>query len=184
MKPIETRYKGCRFRSRLEARWAVFFDALDVRWEYEREGYNLGGGDLYLPDFWLPDSQLWVEVKGKDLSDREERVAQALATSTMRPVAVVGNDRSPVGRGSESALAIGRIFYPETVRPNRLAVDGLATIYQCRQCALVRIASLNDSDWYCHGCGEFTSPFDTDALRTAEQVARSARFEHGESGAG
>lgn len=27
IKPIETRYKGCRFRSRPEARWAVFFDA-------------------------------------------------------------------------------------------------------------------------------------------------------------
>ena len=32
MKVMETRYKGCRFRSRLEARWAVFFDALGVRW--------------------------------------------------------------------------------------------------------------------------------------------------------
>lgn len=30
MKAIETRYKGYRFRSRLEARWAVFFDALGL----------------------------------------------------------------------------------------------------------------------------------------------------------
>ncbi len=30
IKAIETRYKGYRFRSRLEARWAVFFDALSV----------------------------------------------------------------------------------------------------------------------------------------------------------
>jgi hypothetical protein len=29
IKAIETSYKGYRFRSRLEARWAVFFDALD-----------------------------------------------------------------------------------------------------------------------------------------------------------
>lgn len=41
MTPIETRYKGYRFRSRLEARWAVFFDVLGVRWEYEPEGYDL-----------------------------------------------------------------------------------------------------------------------------------------------
>jgi hypothetical protein len=27
LRPIETRYRGFRFRSRLEARWAVFFDA-------------------------------------------------------------------------------------------------------------------------------------------------------------
>jgi hypothetical protein len=29
---IPTRYKGYHFRSRLEARWAVFFDALGIKW--------------------------------------------------------------------------------------------------------------------------------------------------------
>lgn len=45
IKAIETKYKGYRFRSRLEARWAVFFDALGVRWEYEIEGFekDVGG---------------------------------------------------------------------------------------------------------------------------------------------
>lgn len=45
MKPIETRYAGCRFRSRLEARWAVFFDTLGVKWLYEPEGFVVGHGD-------------------------------------------------------------------------------------------------------------------------------------------
>jgi len=63
MKAIETRYKGYRFRSRLEARWAVFFDALGVRWEYERQGFDLGSAGCYLPDFFIPDMNLWVEVK-------------------------------------------------------------------------------------------------------------------------
>ena len=43
LKAIETEYKGYRFRSRLEARWAVFFDACGVKWEYEPEGYVLSG---------------------------------------------------------------------------------------------------------------------------------------------
>ena len=30
IKAIETYYKGYRFRSRLEARWAVFFDAAGI----------------------------------------------------------------------------------------------------------------------------------------------------------
>ena len=51
MKVIETEYKGYRFRSRLEARWAVFFDACGVRWEYEPEGIILSDGSWYLPDF-------------------------------------------------------------------------------------------------------------------------------------
>lgn len=51
VQPIETVYKGYRFRSRLEARWAVFFDALKLEWEYEPEGFELGKGIRYLPDF-------------------------------------------------------------------------------------------------------------------------------------
>lgn len=62
--PIETQYAGCRFRSRLEARWAVFFDALDIEWEYEAQGFETPAGKRYLPDFWLPELQLHVEVKG------------------------------------------------------------------------------------------------------------------------
>lgn len=63
IKAIETKYKGYRFRSRLEARWAVFFDALGLEWEYEPEGYDLGDLGWYLPDFYLPEEKIWVEVK-------------------------------------------------------------------------------------------------------------------------
>ena len=74
--PIQTEYKGYLFRSRLEARWAVFFDALGVKWEYEPEGYDLGDGLLYLPDFLLhgvtvnhayqqTNRDIYVEVKGR-----------------------------------------------------------------------------------------------------------------------
>lgn len=67
IQPIETRYAGHRFRSRLEARWAVFFDTLGIRWEYEPEGYLVGPNRTpYLPDFWLPQEKLWVEVKGAE----------------------------------------------------------------------------------------------------------------------
>lgn len=63
IKPIETQYKSFRFRSRLEARWAVFLDALGLNWIYENEGYNLGVGNYYLPDFWLPDYGMFLEIK-------------------------------------------------------------------------------------------------------------------------
>lgn len=65
---IQTRYAGYHFRSRLEARWAVFFDAVGVPWEYEKEGFELndeinGVTGRYLPDFWLPKQQTWLEIK-------------------------------------------------------------------------------------------------------------------------
>lgn len=63
IKPIETEYNGYKFRSRLEARWAVFFDAADIEYEYEPEGFEGEGGNRYLPDFYLPESQMYVEVK-------------------------------------------------------------------------------------------------------------------------
>jgi hypothetical protein len=61
-KAIETKYKGYRFRSRLEARYAVFFDAIGLRWQYELEGFDLGGV-WYLPDFFIPDWNTYLEIK-------------------------------------------------------------------------------------------------------------------------
>lgn len=70
VKAIETIYNGYRFRSRLEARWAVLFDALGIRYQYEPEGYEVpfikGAPLRYLPDFYLPDYGIFAEVKGVD----------------------------------------------------------------------------------------------------------------------
>lgn len=63
IKPIETVYNGYRFRSRLEARWAVFLDALRIPYEFEHQGYDLGEWGWYLPDFWLPREEAYVEIK-------------------------------------------------------------------------------------------------------------------------
>jgi hypothetical protein len=82
--PIQTTYGGYRFRSRLEARWAIFFDHVGITWKYEPQGFMVGqrweSWDEedksspstrderipYLPDFYLPNLDLWIEVKGDD----------------------------------------------------------------------------------------------------------------------
>lgn len=61
--PHETRYQGHRFRSRFLARWAVFFDEMGIRWEYEPPGFALTNGVCYRPDFYLPELHVWVEIK-------------------------------------------------------------------------------------------------------------------------
>lgn len=63
IKAIETVYRGYRFRSRLEARWAVFFDYMGIAWDYEHEGYQTTTG-YYVPDFWLPQVYLRETKKG------------------------------------------------------------------------------------------------------------------------
>src|SRR3990167_4849797 len=88
MNPIETVYKGYRFRSRLEARWAVFFGTLGIKWEYEVEGYKLPSG-YYLPDFWLPvfENGMYVEVKPdiKSFLPTQAKV-QDLCIESQKPV--------------------------------------------------------------------------------------------------
>lgn len=67
VRALPTTYAGHQFRSRTEARWAIFFDALGVPWEYEPEGYDVNG-QWYLPDFKLylgqgQSRRVWFEVK-------------------------------------------------------------------------------------------------------------------------
>lgn len=57
-KAIQTRYRGYEFRSRLEAKWACFFDLCGWRWAYEPP--ELPG---WIPDFAVGDYATLVEVR-------------------------------------------------------------------------------------------------------------------------
>lgn len=55
---IPTEYKGVKFRSKLEARWAVFFDTLGIEWDYEPQGYEIGTGYMaYYPRYLFSDGE-------------------------------------------------------------------------------------------------------------------------------
>ncbi len=85
---IQTRHNGLLFRSRLEARWAVFFDTCGINYCYEAEGFSLPSGN-YLPDFYIPNQPafrhnkngLFVEVKGV-ATDKSHSVLEELAMHT------------------------------------------------------------------------------------------------------
>lgn len=99
--PLETRYAGCRFRSRLEARWAVFFDKLGIKWEYEPQGYTVGPSRrAYLPDFRLPELQTFVEVKGE---------AERLDIDLLVDLTRYGEEPYTVVLGNVPAMEVGRI---------------------------------------------------------------------------
>lgn len=86
--PIETIHNGYRFRSRAEARWSVFFTALGIPYEYEKEGYDLDGL-RYLPDFYLPTLKAWVEIKGEEPTLEERLKARCLALATGEEVYIL-----------------------------------------------------------------------------------------------
>jgi len=64
MKSLQTQYAGYLFRSRLEARWAKYFNLMGIQFNYEPLGVQLESGKKYLPDFFLPSLNIFVECKG------------------------------------------------------------------------------------------------------------------------
>ena len=185
MKSIETHYAGCHFRSRLEARWAVFFDALNVRWLYEPEGFELSVG-RYLPDFWLPDTKVWVEIKGSDPNARDRARFLELA----RWASAAGHRSrllGPVGRQSaEFDGMVGVPCFIATTEYVPVAGPGVEPVHLDERGVLhvdpsnyadvpIEYWTLTRSIWV---PGHTRSDIDA-----ALAAARSARFEFGQSGA-
>ena len=167
LKPIETVYRGYRFRSRLEARWAVFFDTLELPWKYEDEGYELGPAGWYLPDFSF--EQVFTEIKPKGYpSDRTQLLCEQLATCSDKGVQLVCGDPWPDEYEG---------FY---FAPNAGLVYIDAAFYCCPGCGAVGMSGLNSQlCWTCGGQYQFG--FASKSLMRAYAAARGARFEHGET---
>lgn len=91
MESLPTSFNGYRFRSRLEARWAVFFHTLQIDYRYEPEGYNLEG-TRYLPDFWFPEQDCWIEVKPYTPTEAEREKARLLALHSGKEVYILAGD--------------------------------------------------------------------------------------------
>ncbi len=88
---IETFYNGYKFRSRLEARWAVFFDKSGIKYRYELEGFKLNG-IWYLPDFFIPEWSIWIEVKPDLPTEKECEKAIRLCIARDEPVIILAGD--------------------------------------------------------------------------------------------
>lgn len=146
---IPTEYAGIRFRSRLEAQWAAFFDLLQWRWEYEP--FDLRG---YIPDFSInaarfgKPSTLLVDVKpaascGELTARSQEWVTKTAGWSG--DVLFVGASLllscdAPV---PHQRLAVGHHLYSyafdgcdaEDVRmASNITTPACATISKCRPC--------------------------------------------------
>ncbi|QCX75453.1 hypothetical protein C9F11_08820 [Streptomyces sp. YIM 121038] len=180
--PIETSYGGYRFRSRLEARWAVFFNALGVRWEYEPEGYVLDGTP-YLPDFkiMLPgDRTVFAEVKHVENDEHEGRhvdLCRDLADGTGHPVLLLTG--APGHRMYHQFLP-GQDRGAFTAAFFRDHEGFLATAddYWFRKVVMDPVSGVLE---FAGDERQMRKSFG-DGLVEAVRAARSARFEHGERG--
>ena len=175
IKAIETVYNGYRFRSRLEARWAVFFDTLGIKYEYEKEGYDLGEAGWYLPDFWLPDLECWVEIKGQHPTRDEQTKLAVLTEQRQDSVGVIRSTTPDVVANEGYGYWSGKFA-------------GWQTFAQCLGCDAVGMMILSEQSktvLFRMRCACDRTLFgitpDTPELQAACAAARQARFEHGET---
>ena len=183
-KAIQTRYKGYHFRSRLEARWAVFFDAMGLEWEYEPEGFELPSGEWYLPDFFLPitysdfpyeSAGYWFEVKAATPTDCEiDRMVQ---------LCIMTGHCGKMAYGQ-----VGKNMLIEIYRDGKIFSNTIHAYNDIRPLMPSADPGLYNyiREFHCGGklpiaCGSRIEP-DYD-FNSSVYSARSARFEHGESGA-
>jgi hypothetical protein len=185
IRPIETLYRGYRFRSRLEARWAVFFHTLGVPWEYEPEGFVLPTGEWYLPDFriQLVGGPLWAEVKPRGANtDLFERFIARSAAGTWGtilhdiPDPKIIDEEGPWSLEGDDFL----VYWAD---------GGGDNYYQfclCPQCSTVGFQFDARSERIPCKCAKDGQhkvyTHNHPRILRAFTAARAARFEHGESG--
>lgn len=202
IKPIETFYNGYKFRSRLEARWAVFFDAAGIRYEYEPEGFKTKNGLCYLPDFYLPDENMYVEVKPprkgawKELNKISRFIGNGIDTLLILPNIPPPNKLSwyfPVAYYHPVVMDVFVHWVPIMSREPDGDDDGFCGISRCSPTPWLG----NDKEFHLYseksGDDLLTPYFEGDGIdyivvndnsqvNAAYEKARSARFEHGEKG--
>lgn len=122
-KAIETVYDGYRFRSRLEARWAVFFHEAGIQYQYEPEGFQ-GCNGAYLPDFYFPEYKVYAEVKGTDeaLEKDAAKIAGAICDWTV-----------PI---SDGLLILGEIPNYEKIVPGNIPIFSFLHYHNGDECSM------------------------------------------------
>jgi hypothetical protein len=171
MNVLPTEYNGIKFRSRTEARWAVFMDAMGIKYVYEHEGYNLDGF-LYLPDFWLPEHDFFVEIKGVPPTADESAKASALADFTKKTVFIFcGTPRQP--------MPLTESFYSESAYayfPSDGADNGWWWC-ECPTCGKTDVQFNGRAGrMACHGIGDKDYNHETPKLNSAYELAEKYEF--------
>jgi hypothetical protein len=204
IKAIETRFDGILFRSRIEARWACFFRSLGIQYEYEKERFDLGSEGVYLPDFWLPEHEVWIEIKGKHPTLDEIVKAQRLSRLTGNTAHIFfGGIPYPRSWYDDSRLGLmvsrhdgtfgcgksSLVIFPEprqittsTTFKQAMSMDYHYWWTECETCGKLGI-EYEGRDWRlpckCFGEGEGGNHgwnYDSARLLQAYEAARSERF--------
>lgn len=204
---IETEWGGWKFRSRLEARWAIFMDRAGVAFEYEPEGFETEAG-RYLPDFYLPELELWLEIKPRIELLNEYDIARLVAFGAENKILTLTGEPWPAKyqfwhvrdgqlRHDKNYLFWGVCCLCGRRQPMELlAADSSTKLFHgaCNCCTRMDPKEIPpgwttpegcsaNRDCMGHGLALWPRSFDVESceVRLAFAAARRARFEHGET---
>jgi hypothetical protein len=198
--PIETHYNGYRFRSRLEARWAVFFEHCGIQYTYEPEGYDLaqtvcpsphddpdqgwscicldreevqGAALWYLPDFYLHNVSLRDESQSGLFFETKGLLAES-PTESARCRLLGALTGRPV------ILATVPPFFPadnldEGLWQESPGWDSHMCFMRCGTCGHIKVEFQEGSYMICPKCAQPASYKDR-RIENAAYQSRQARF--------
>jgi hypothetical protein len=192
----KTFYKDYYFRSKLEAKWAVFFDLMNIPFVYEPESFICEDGSQYTPDFYLPEAILrdgndveipktqkhfddvnlvprdtgtYLEIKPLNYSD-EDLYEKRIASAINKPLILLcGDPVDALINGSDSSKNRNFQLSPYW--------DNCMVFMYCDKCHSYKF-EFNEGNYY--QCPKCSNPISTDFVEIKEQCikARNFRFQY------
>lgn len=132
----ECYYKNIKMRSVLETKIAFFLDTLKINWKYEPYTITLKSGTTYTPDFYLPEQEIYIEVKGK-IEEHNINYCIEFCEEVNKELILISNDD---------------IYYFITYFDKEVTYSNCLQIGLCSRCNKYFFCELLGS-FHCRNCG-------------------------------
>jgi hypothetical protein len=141
---IPTTYKGIQMKSKLETKIAMFLDGLGIKWKYEPTNFLLSNGITYVPDFFLTELQMWLEVKG-DIQEHNKQISELFVIENKTELILISNKEA--------------MWFSAKDWVDGFNFDTMVFIGKCRSCDRYFFCS-NTGSYHCRGCGNHEGDHD------------------------
>jgi hypothetical protein len=165
-----------------------------MKWEYESEGYKLSDGTYYLPDFYLPETRCFAEVKGIMYDEDMHKIKQ-FQEDTGWNMVICYSDMT-----FQASDCWGRESKEDGSHDNFTLTEKESSLFgKCFHCGKYYFMGINGA-YICTNCGDYDGGHTTYSIAWRGNSkggvpewgsfwdlnplnrAKRARFEHGERG--
>lgn len=143
---VKAIYKDIEMRSILETKVASFLDALNIKWQYEPKVFTLSNGVTLIPDFYLTELKMWMEVKG-DIEGCNKEIWKLFTKEN--------NTETIILNGKEALFISATDYY----LGGELLVDKWILLGKCSNCGSYFFCS-NEGNYNCRKCLEHNGDHD------------------------